>query len=61
MKTLDEQVVMLKEALQNMMGVYNTPLSRRRFPPDTFMKEVLKEAETALKYYEEEAKRNTSF
>jgi len=46
-----EQIIMLKEALQNVMGIYNTPLSRRRFPPDEFMKECLKSGSDALDYY----------
>lgn len=39
----------LVEALQNVMGVYDTPLSRRRFPPDDFMNEALASARAALK------------
>lgn len=50
-KTEAEQIVMLKEALQNVMGVYNTPLSWRRLPPDEFMKECLKSGSDALDYY----------
>lgn len=38
----------LEEALQNMMGCYDTPLSRRRFPPDEFMKEAIETARAAL-------------
>lgn len=52
-KSEAEQIIMLKEALQNIMGIYNTPLSRRIFPPDDFMKECLMSAEDALNYYKE--------
>lgn len=38
----------LREALQNLMGCYDTPLSRRRFPPDEFMKEALDIARALL-------------
>lgn len=38
----------LADALQNVMGVYDTPLSRRRFPPDDFMNEALASARSAL-------------
>jgi len=38
----------LREALQNMIGVYDTPLSRRRFPQDDFMKEAIQTARAAL-------------
>lgn len=31
----------LEDALCNLMGIYDTPLSRRRFPPDDFMNEAL--------------------
>ncbi|MBA8838118.1 Lar family restriction alleviation protein [Ochrobactrum sp. RH2CCR150] len=36
------------EALQNLMGCYDTPLSRRRFPLDDFMKEAVHTARTVL-------------
>ncbi|WP_210210546.1 hypothetical protein [Brucella anthropi] len=36
------------EALKNMMGCYDTPLSRRRFPPDDLMKEAIRTARTLL-------------
>lgn len=42
------EVKRLREALQNVMGCYDTPLSRRRFPPDGFMKEAINTARTAL-------------
>lgn len=45
----NSKVERLREALQNMMGVYDTPLSRRRFPPDDFMTEALVIARAALK------------
>lgn len=38
----------LVEALQNMLGAYDTPVSRRRFPPDEFMKEAIASARAAL-------------
>lgn len=38
----------MAEALQNLMGVYDTPLSRRRFPPDEFMKAALDNARDLL-------------
>lgn len=38
----------LVAALENMMGVYDTPVSRRRYPPDEFMLEALHSARTAL-------------
>lgn len=43
-----EETRRLREALQNVMGVYDTPLSRRRFPPDNFMNEALASARSAL-------------
>jgi hypothetical protein len=47
-ETLQRRVEELEAALQNMMGVYDTPLSRRRFPPDEFMKEAIETARPAL-------------
>lgn len=38
----------LEDALKNLMGAYDTPLSRRRFPPDDFMKESLSIARDVL-------------
>lgn len=38
----------LEDALKNLMGAYDTPLSRRRFPPDDFMKEALSIARDVL-------------
>jgi len=38
-----------KDALKNLMGIYDTPLSRRRFPQDDFMKEALDTARALLK------------
>jgi hypothetical protein len=37
-----------RNALANMMGAYDTPLSRRRFPPDEFREECLKSGREAL-------------
>jgi len=31
----------IEDALRNLMGCYDTPVSRRRFPPDDFMSEAL--------------------
>jgi hypothetical protein len=31
-----------------MLGAYDTPVSRRRFPPDDFMKEATQSARDAL-------------
>lgn len=42
------EVKRMREALQNVMGCYDTPLSRRRFPPDGFMTEAINTARTAL-------------
>lgn len=44
----EAEVKRLREALQNVMGCYDTPLSRRRFPPDGFMTEAINTARTAL-------------
>jgi hypothetical protein len=44
----EADVKRLREALQNVMGCYDTPLSRRRFPPDGFMTEAINTARTAL-------------
>lgn len=44
----EAEVKQLREALQNMMGIYDTPLSRRRMQPDAFMTEALNTARTAL-------------
>jgi hypothetical protein len=38
----------LRDALKNMMGAYDTPLSRRRFPPDEFMQAALESGRAAL-------------
>jgi hypothetical protein len=40
--------VELEEALKNLMGIYDTPVSRRRYPQDQFMKEALDIARAAL-------------
>lgn len=45
------EIKMLLEALQNIMGCYDTPVSRRRYPPDEFMNEALKEAREVLDYF----------
>jgi hypothetical protein len=47
-EALQRRVEELEAALQNMMGVYDTTLSRRRFPPDEFMKEAIETARAAL-------------
>lgn len=39
----------LLAALQNLMGVYDTPLSRRRFPQDDFMREALENARSVIR------------
>lgn len=44
----DARIAALEDALRNMMGCYDTPLSRRRFPPDDFMNEALTIARTLL-------------
>ena len=44
----EAEVKRLREALQNVMGCYDTPLSRRRFPPDVFMTEAIITARQAL-------------
>lgn len=47
-EALKREKTEMKEALQNLMGCYDTPLSRRRFPPDDFMKEALNIARALL-------------
>jgi hypothetical protein len=47
-RALTEERDRLREALQNMLGVYDTPLSRRRFPQDEFMKEAIATARAAI-------------
>jgi hypothetical protein len=42
------RVKKLEDALKNLLGVYDTPLSRRRFPQDDFMREAIEEARSAL-------------
>lgn len=42
----------LREALQNMMGAFDNPLSRRRYPPDDFMQECIRSARAALERHE---------
>jgi hypothetical protein len=46
--SLIEERDRLREALQNVLGVYDTPVSRRRFPQDEFMKEAIAIARAAL-------------
>jgi hypothetical protein len=43
-----DEVETLRDALKNLLGVYDTPLSRRRFPQDDFMKEAIETARAAL-------------
>lgn len=45
----DAVIEALRDALQNMLGVYDTPLSRRRFPLDDFMREVISTSHEALR------------
>lgn len=45
---LRREKLRLHEALRNMMGAYDTPLARRRFPPDEFMKAALESGRDAL-------------
>jgi Lar family restriction alleviation protein len=47
-KALEKERTILLDALQNMMGVYDTPVSRRRYPPDDFMIEALKSGRSAI-------------
>jgi hypothetical protein len=42
------QVARMREALENMVGFYDTPVSWRRYPQDTDMKEACRIARTAL-------------
>ena len=44
----EAKVKRVREALQNVMGCYDTPLSRRRYPPDAFMTEAIDTARTTL-------------
>lgn len=48
LEALQRENAELREALQNLMGCYDTPLSRRRFPPDDFMSEALSIARALL-------------
>lgn len=44
----EERLKEATDAIRNLMGIYDTPLSRRRFPPDGFMKEALEIARAFL-------------
>lgn len=47
-EAMKREIADLREAIQNLMGCYDTPLSRRRFPPDDFMSEALSLARALL-------------
>lgn len=38
----------LRDAVANLLGFYDTPISRRRFPQDAWMKEAIEHARKAL-------------
>lgn len=48
MMVLERERDTYRDALRNMMGAFDNAVSRRRYPPDDFMKECIKSGRDAL-------------